>query len=454
MLRHSKEQNLVDKTDYADNRKQISSSFESKIIELKQKLKIEKEQRTKYSDDLKDLRKQLDEAIHSKTTLIEAKEQADRQVIELKFQLQQMVDENKSLGKDKVEAESNNEQLNRKNDQLRKDILKLQEENLKKNIRLSKMVSSPITIGGRHSSCGEVDDFKSAHGSMTELDSCGLMEEQLRSELARTKDNENIQKKRAESLEQNIVRLEEIIAKYNKTNEHTAEGLLERQNEKLEDQLAAAREQAILDRQSARTANLSLWKLEKELNDLKHEKSSMTRRVEMADEKVNKAKNDKESAEMKLQQQLDLTNMKETQIIDLQKEIRTFKYELKAERDKWSNFERERLREKTEIIEGKSKIKNLEEKLLDSNKKNSEIDRKLNQLVNDKDRLERRLNDEMQQSSSAQEQIGELSQELDMVTKNFEMLKEACTITENQLNELEVCILTNILKLAVILYLF
>ena len=242
-------------------------------------------------------------------------------------------------------------------------------------------------------------------------------------------------------MEQNISRLEEIIAKYNRTNSHTAEGLLERQNEKLEDQLAAAREQAILDRHSARTANLSLWKLEKELNDLKHEKTSMTRRVEMADEKVNKAKNDKESVEMKLQQQLDLTNMKETQIIDLQKEIRNFKYELKAEREKWTNFERERLREKTEIIEGKSKIKNLEEKLLESVRKNSEIERKMNQLFNDKDRLEKKLNEEVQQGSNAQEQLGELTQELDIVTKNFEMLKEACTITENQLNELEVCFL-------------
>lgn len=434
MLKNSKDQNMVDKTDYEDIRKQLSETFESKINELKQKLKSEKEQRQKFEGNLQEMRKQFDEAIRSKNVLMESQEKADKLTEVLRRQLNEKDDETKRLNKDKKEVEQQNEELNRTNDEMRKEMLKLQEENFKKQMRLSKIVSQPIQVGGRCSNDGE---FKSAHGSLTELDKIDNTEELLKIDLQRAKENENIQRKRADNLEEVVNRLEEMVKQSNKIKENTAGGLLERQNVKLEDQLAESREQAIIDRQSARTANLALWKLEKELNDTKHEKTTLSKRLEIVNEKSSKAIHDKESVELKMNQQLDTLSIKETQIIDLQKDMRTMKYELKSERDKWINIERERLREKTEIIESNSKIKNLEEKLRELTTKQKQIELKYNCLVNEKDNLIMRLTDEQNLHSNAQETLNELQSDLDLVNRNYEILKEACTTTEHQLNVVE-----------------
>ena len=432
MLKSSKDQHASDRTEYEDIRKKISRANDSKLQELKEKIKVEKDIRIKSEDNQQRLRKQLEEAVKSNSNILDSKEKADIEISAIRKQLGEKIDEVNRLTKNKKDIEQQNEQSNRKNDELRKEMLKLQEENFKKQLRLSKMVSQPIQIGGRISSEGE---FQSAHGSLTDINF--VDSEDLKNDLARSKENEDIQRKRADNLEQVVQRLEEMIKKVNKTAENTAGGLLERQNEKLEDQLASTREQAILERQSARTANLQLWKLEKEVSDLKHEKINLARRVETASEKVSSAIHDKESVELKMKQQFDAISLKETQIIDLQKDIRNLKYELKEEREKWSANERERLGEKTEIIEGKSKIKNLAEKLREANSKLCVLELKVSSLTGEKEILNRKLSEERNLHTTAQEAVNELQAELNVKSKNYDLLIEAAATTEHQLNVVE-----------------
>lgn len=432
MLKSTKDQHLSEKVEYEEVRKRLSSSYDLKMQELKKKIKVEQDLREKAEEMQKSLRKQLDDTLKTNSNLLEDKEKDVTEISAIRKQLGEKLDEVNRLSKIKKDLDKQVEESDRKNDDLRKEMLKLQEENCKKQLRLSKMVTETFHIGGRHSTDG---DFQSAHGSMSDLEIPDP--EDLKLDLARAKENEAIQRKRADSLEESVQRLEDMVKKMTKTVNNTVGGLLERQNEKLEDQLTTIREQAILDRQSARTANLQLWKLEKEVSDLKHEKTVLARRVESSTEKVSTAVHDKESIELKLKQQLDTISVKETQIIDLQKDIRNLKYELKQEREKWSSNERERLREKTEIIEGSTKIKNLEEKLREANSKSRLVELKLSSLADEKDILKRRLAEEASLHASALDTVTELQNELSSKTKNYDMLMEAAATTEQQLNAVE-----------------
>lgn len=432
MIKSTKDQHTTDKTEYEEIRKKLSSTYETKLQEMKNKVKTEKDLRLKSEETIQSLKKQLEDSIKSNNHIIEANEQSDTEISAIRKQLGEKIDEVNRLTKCKNELDLQVEESNRKNDELRKEMLRVQEESFKKQLRLSKMVSQPIQIGGRTSSDGE---FQSAHGSMTELDTVDT--EDLKNDLALAKKNEDIQRKRADNLEEVVERLEKMITMVNQSAENSAGGLLERQNEKLEDQLATIREQSILDRQSARTANLQLWKLEKEVADLKHDKSALARRVETFNEKMSTAVLEKETVELKIKQQIDTISLKETQIIDLQKDIRNLKFELKQEREKWSTNEKERLREKTEIIEGTSKIKNLEEKMRESNNKVRMLELKVSSLTDEKEILQRRLTEARNLQTSAEESVNELQAELDLKSKNYDMLVEAAAMTEQQLNAVE-----------------
>lgn len=432
MVKSTKDQHATDRNEYEDVRKKLSSSYDAKLQEMKDKIRTEKELRMKSEETVQSLRKQLDDAVQSNRNIIEASERSDTENSAVRKQLGEKIDEVNRLMKSKKELDQQIDESNRKNDELRKEMLKVQEESFKKQLRLSKMVSQPIQIGGRTSSDA---DFQSAHGSMTELDVADP--EDLKIDLVLAKKNEDIQRKRADNLEEVVERLEKMITKVNNTADNSAGGLLERQNEKLEDQLATIREQSILDRQSARTANLQLWKLEKEVADLKHEKSVLARRVETSTEKLASAVREKEGVELKIKQQIDTISLKETQVIDLQKDIRNLKYELKQEREKWSTNERERLHEKTEIIEGASKIKNLEEKQRESSNKIRMLELKVSSLTDEKEIIERRLAEARNLQSSAEESVTELQAELELKSRNYDMLIEAAATTEQQLNVVE-----------------
>ena len=432
LLKSSKDQHSIDKNESEDARKKLSTSYDTKLQELKTKVKAEKDQRVKSEGTQEILRKQLSDVVKSQNLLIESSEESKTEISALRKQLGEKMDEVNRLSKGKKELQQQIDEADYKNEDLRKQILKLQEENFKKQLRLSKMVSKPITIGGRVSSDG---DFRSAHGSLTELDV--VDPEDLKNDLARAKENEDVQRKRADNLEELVQRLEEMIKQVNKTTENTAGGLLERQNVKLEDQLAAAREEFIVERQAAKTALLQLYKAEKEVSDLKFERDRLSKRVEVANDKASSAVHEKESIELKMKQQLEAISTKESLINELQTKIRKLEFDLKREREKYSSYEDERLREKTEIIEGGIRNKNLEEKLREANNKVRLLELRVSSLSDEKSIIERRLTEECNLHANALEAVSDLQNELEEKTKNYDMLVEAAATTEHQLNAVE-----------------
>ncbi len=128
MLRSSKEQNLLDKTDYEDVRRKLTDNLESKVSDLKLKLNAEKESRIKSDKRVNELRKQLDDMSNKNEELHDQNEKFDVEITAIRKQLGHQMDEGNRPAKDKKELELQVKEINQKNDELRKEMLKYQDE--------------------------------------------------------------------------------------------------------------------------------------------------------------------------------------------------------------------------------------------------------------------------------------------------------------------------------------
>lgn len=195
---------------------------------------------------------------------------------------------------------------------------------------------------------------------MTELHAT---EEQLRADLEAAKEKENVQKVRADKLQEIVEKLEAMMEKFNEhaalspTKPHpaprqmpgTVGDMLERQNEKLEDKLVAVREQMIVERQAARTANLALWKVEKQLEETLTEKKMTQRRMELTEERIKKVQNERDEAQRLYKQAQSETKQKEDRLKELTEEIASLKRDVLKEHRMWEKAEQERMKSKSEV---------------------------------------------------------------------------------------------------------
>ncbi|KFB43925.1 AGAP006932-PA-like protein [Anopheles sinensis] len=435
LLKKSKEKLMADKESLDRSQQELIATYDAKIAELRGKWKVEKEKRAGMEAEVRELREKLQEQESSVQFVEETKQKL---VDNIKRRMTMQLEENNMLREAKQFSDKMSEEMQRKCDNLRNEISKLQEQTIVTATANSSVDSS------RRSSLVYEQEFRSANSSLQDVTAIIVerpnIEAQLRNDLIKARESENEQRKRAENLEEVVGRLEKVIdqLKTSGTGSSGAESLLEKQNERLEDKLSAIREQAILDKQSARTANLSLWKLEKELESLRGEKSILTRRMEQADERVTRIRHEKEELEFKMKQQRETIANRDKQIEDLRSDLAGLKDELKKERDLWSSSEKDRLAEKTELIECVAKIQSLEEKLKDSQQKHHQLNDRVRVLSSENGRLGRELHEALDELAEAKEASDDLEQRLAGVTKNFNLLKGACNITEAQLSEMEI----------------
>ncbi|XP_041769645.1 citron rho-interacting kinase [Anopheles merus] len=433
LLKKSKDKLMADKENLDRSQQELMATYDAKIAELKTKWKAEKEQRAELEAEVRELRDRLQEE-ESNVKFVAEREQ--KLVDNIKRRMTMQLEENNMLREAKQFSEKMSEEMQKKNDHLRSEISKLQEEKITSVSVISSVDSS------RRSSLVYEQEFRSANSSlhdMTTIISGPSVEAQLRNDLIRAREGENEQRKRAENLEEVVDRLEKVIAqlKASGTGLSGAETLLEKQKECLEDKLSAIREQAILDKQSARTANLSLWKLEKELDALRGEKSILTRRIEQSDDRVTRVRHEKEELEFKMKQQQETIANRDKQIEDLRADLSVLKDELRKERELWSSSEKDRLAEKTELIECLARAQMLEEKLKESQQKQQQLNDRVKLLTVENGRYAKELREAQDELADATEASESLEQRLAAVTKNFNMLKGACSITETQLTEME-----------------
>ncbi|ETN66616.1 citron ser/thr kinase [Anopheles darlingi] len=434
LLKRSKEKLQIDKENIERGHQELNSTYESKINELRGRWKSEKEQRTRLESEIRELRDQLqEEASRAKF----AEETQHKQAENMKRRLTMQIEQNNMIREAKQYSDKMSEAAHKKYDDLRSIINKMQDPTPMVPVATSSVTSS------RRSSLVFEQEFRSANSSLVDMPTVvsADIEAQLRNDLIKARESESEQRKRAENLEEVVGRLEKVIDQLQSQSSGSRQGaetLLEKQKELLEGKLTAIREQSILDKQSARTANLSLWKLEKELDTLRGEKSIFTRRMEQADERVTRIRHEKEEVEFKLKQQQEIVSHRDKQIEELRADLGELKDELRKERELWSSSEKDRLAEKTELIECVAKIASLEEKLMENQQKQRQLNDRAQLLQAENGRLSHELEEAQDELSDAQEEKEKLEQRLANVTKNFNMLKGACSITETQLTELEI----------------
>lgn len=424
MLRSAKEQNGADKAEFEANKKQLIDAYETKTAELRARLKQEKETRHQHAEELLKQRQDADANAQSVRNLAAEKLTAQRNVDDMKTRWTRQIDENKELRQNAANDERKYHELIQKHDESAREIDRLQKE----------LVAQTVT--SRRSSICNSEVFRSAVGSMENLQTASsTFEEQLRNDLLAAKENENVQRERADRLETVVTRLEEAIGRF--TAKPAVDDLLERQNEKLEDKLTAIREQAIVDRQASKAAHLSLWKLEKHVDDLNAEQKRSQRRLELADEKFRCLRDEKDQLERTHLDNLNGIQLREDRIESLQTELRQLRNDLKKEHAMWESAELERIKEKSEIVEHVSEIHRLESRVDEQRRKLNTIERRNDELVMDNKRLTQAKADAVAVMNQARDTMADLTDQLHGVQQNYAMLKEACTIMEDQLTELE-----------------
>lgn len=420
MLRNSKSKIMDDKAVIEKSNKELITAWESKIEALKNKAQQEKEIRCKLSEEVHELKAKLNEMKNSKNHITNLKQTTDKNIDDMKSRLSKEIEENRELREIKATAE-------RECTELQKKINDLKLENTKLGDALNRITDNT----SQNSSL----QFRSAQGSMQDINWAGL-EEQLRNELMTAKENEVVQRKRAENLQEIVARLEDVINRFEQQPKST-EVLLEKQNEKLEDQLTHTREQLVIERQSARTANLNLWKLEKQLDEVNLDKKNLTRRHELIEEKYKKSSMEKEELNGKIRELNRIITGKEEKIKELLQEISELKENVRGEHKMWKDSENELVNKKSEVLNHMSQIHKLEDIV-------SELRRKLQSLQNTHDsqtleikKLRKGLEDERQQATSTNDEFSKVNDELDTIKKNYNLLKQACQITETQMTEME-----------------
>lgn len=418
MMRKSKDQLCSDRSEFEKSKQELVDSYEAKISELKRKLKEEKETRQKECDSLRHLKNELNESIHTRHSISDAKRSSDKTILEMRSRINQQIDENRLLREAKVAAD--------------KALADLQRNYNELTLQMSKLEENQQTLSNR-SSLNDEMQFGSAKGSWQDLNAA-LLEEQLRNDLTTAKENEIKQRKRADDLEKMKERLEDAISKLEGS---TAEGLLERQNTKLEDQLQKAREDAIVERQANRAANLSVWKLEKQIDELTAEKKLTARRVELMEQKCSKLKEEKQESEGKIKINLEVIASKDREIYKLQKEIDQLKDSVKKENEIWKQSEQERMKEKREIIEHISKVQKLEDLIEEGKRRLTSLQQKNESLVFENKRLLNERDMEQSELNQVSDNLQDYQIKHDNLSHNYNMLKEACNITEVQLTEME-----------------
>lgn len=426
MLDTIKEQAQADKEEFEKNKQQLTETYEQKMIELKKMLRMEKDNKSRLTMELRDVRTELNDSICSSRSNQEVKIATDKNIDDMKRRLNREIEANNNLRSENAKLQKLSADKEKTTLELKQTIERLERElqvsecsiNLRAQSETESKASSP---------------YQTAHGSLTELHA---IEEQLRSDLQAAKESEDNQRQRADSLQEVVEKLEEMVAKFSEQPKGVGD-MLEKQNEKLEDKLAAVREQMIVERQSARTANLNLWKVEKQLEDALHEKKMTQRRMELTEEKIKKIIGEKDNMDRKMNDALAEVKHKETRINELKDEIGSLKREIQKEHKMWEKAEQERMKEKSEVIEQISNVHRLEERVSELRQKLSQTQQKHDALSLENKKLLRELNEERDKASNAIDSASEIQIKLKNLEDNYERLKYACTITDNQLTEVE-----------------
>ncbi|KAH8397401.1 hypothetical protein KR222_002727 [Zaprionus bogoriensis] len=431
MLKQLKEQSNRAESNYEQQRNQLRESYEQKLAELRHKLRDSQDTHRRMTLELQDVRSELHESISSSKSTQEAKVATERSIEDMLQRLNAEISANNELRTAKASLESQLHASRKEAQEAQAELQRLERELQVAECRGNLADSSLAS---------QASPYETAPGSLTELN---VLEDQLRLDLAAAKEAECVQKLRADQLQEMVTKLEKMLEpqpsprKPRPSHNNAVGDMLERQNEKLEDKLNAVREQMIVERQAARTANLSLWKVEKQLEEALAEKKLLARRMELTEDRVKKAHSDRDEAQRVLKSAQDEVRQRDARIEELKGELTQSKRDVLKEHRMWEKAEEERMRCKSEIIEHLANVHKLEQQATELRQKLHQTQLRCDGLNLEQKRLQRELQEERNLNATASESTLTLQAEIKQLTENFQRLKYACSITDSQLTEVE-----------------
>lgn len=199
---------------------------------------------------------------------------------------------------------------------------------------------------------------------------------------------------------------------------------------KLESQLDKVKEAAILDRQSAQTARTDLWRKEKELADVKLDLRISEREAKTLKEELTKLKNEKGKLEEDIKKEKDAKKADKEKISQLTHELEMLQAELKQDKLSSSSLTNTLASYKSELSAKECRVKELETDLASANRQV----RLLELQVSKTDETCHELRDEKKRIL---QQLDESQRTLQRLEVNSNVLKETCTMLEDQLVDYE-----------------
>lgn len=404
-LKSSKSQSNTEKNAYAREHRESNVHFEGQLRELRAKLQTQIDIRHVTDDENQKLKGMLEEINQKLQLRLEQYEKLDQSNAKLTQQLNKEIDENRNLHDE--------------NHKLSQTIMNLQS-------KVDDLTNQISYKGYRSSESNE--GTASLYCSLESISS--EVETQLKKDLELAKEGEYEQRLRANSLEETVKRLEAVIEKVTKQGISCVEVMLERKNEKLEEKLSTVQEQATIEKQASRSAHLQLWKSEKELDTLKNEK----RRLELD---MKKLQNEVDDLTRKVKENKMVAQNREDRIKELQNDLATRKSELQVERSRWAIIEKERNKEKIQIVNTNTKIHKMEIDLDECRSKISLFEQQKNALTIENQEITQQLRKQSEKLDETMEKLIECQQSFETMSKNYEVLKSVCSLMETQLTELE-----------------
>lgn len=393
-LKSSKCQSDTEKTAYARKHRDSNVYFEGQLRDLRAKLQTQMDEKHKADDENQRLKGIIEESKHKLKLMTDHNDKLNQSNVKLTQQLNKEIEENRNLREENHNLIQTNMDLKNKFDHV------------------------------TDSNEGTASLYCSLESISSEV------ETQLKRDLEAAKEGENEQRLRANSLEETVRRLEAVIERVGKQGISGVEIMLERKNEKLEEKLNTVQEQATIEKQASRTAHLQLWKSEKELDTIKNEKQRL-------EQDVKKLQNEIDDLNRRVKENKLTAQNRDERIKELQNDLTTRKNELQIERSRWAVVEKERNKEKIQIVNQNTKIHKMEFDLNEFKSKMTLFEQQKNALTIENQQLTQKLRTKSDKLDETIGKLAECQQNFGTINKNYEVLKSVCSLMETQLTELE-----------------
>lgn len=415
-LKSSKCQSDTEINAYARKHRESNVHFEGQLRDLRGKLQKQIDGKHAADDEVQQMKQMIEEANHKLKMIGDQKERLDQANADLMRQLNNEFDENRNLRDEKHKMSQKVMDLQNKIDDLTNDVQQQQQQQRTHRISIASGTGT--------------DSLEGAHSVYCSLESINSeVENQLKKDLVLAKESENEQRVRANNLEEMVKRLEAVIERVSKQGMSGVEEMLERQHEKFEEKLTSAKEQAT-ELQRFRSTSLELYKLQKEFDTVQAERHRLEREIK-------KILTEKDELAMKVKENRITARTREERIAELQSDLAALKAEIQTERSRWETVDKERNKEKAQIVNQNTKIHKLEIDLDECRSKMSMFEQQRNAFTMENKQLTQKLRKETEELDDTLDKLAKCEQNHEILQKNHEMLKSVCALMETQLTELE-----------------